>query len=410
MPRVAFTDLLFSWPPNGGADIDLYHVLGGLQSAGVDVRLFYAAIHGADDRGIVDADALPLPATPIRFEPGAYTPTNLRSRFRSAVDAFHPDAVLVTHGFGMKPHLLAALQGYPLASRYYAHELTCARDPRRYRKGAPCEESYLQTPDACRKCALESQQSFITTGNHRAWTADYLAAQAYRPAFHALTISTLRQAKALVVYNRRLRDDLSSLHPNIKVIPGGASIRDIIPTPATSDNNEPKCILMAGRADDPLKGLGVVNEAGRLLWAKRQDFQILVTHYDHGIQTPWMRCVGWRDHAGAMALYATADVVVVPSIWQEPFGLVAVEAMAHARPVVASAVGGLADIVRHGETGFLVPPSDPAALAAHLETLLDSAALRNSLGAEGRRVAAAEYDWSQVIERHYLPLIGELCT
>jgi len=410
MPRVAFADLLFSWPPNGGADIDLYHVLEGLHSSGIDLRLFYPVISGADDRGIVDAEALPFPAAPIHFEAGAYTPENLCSRFRGAVDAFQPDAVVVTHGFGMKPHLLGAMKGYPVASRYYAHELTCARDPRRYRNGAPCANSYLKTPDVCRQCALESQHPFISAGNHRAWTADYLAAQAYRPDFHDLTMSTLRQAKALVVYNRELREDLSALHPNIKVIPGGARIGTISPAPARSDNSAQKCILMAGRADDPLKGLEVVNEAGRQLWAQRQDFQMLVTHYDHAIQTPWLRCAGWRDHAGTMALYAATDIVVVPSIWQEPFGLVAVEAMAHARPVVASAVGGLADIVRHGETGYLIPPNDPGALAAHLELLLDDGDLRSRLGAEGRRVAEAEYDWAQVIERHYLPLIGELCA
>lgn len=411
MPRVAFADLLFSWPPNGGADIDLHHVLQGLQASGVEVCLFYAGIEGADDRGIVDEEQLPYPAKRVPFALGEFTPANLAARFRAAVDSFQPNAVLATHAFAMKPYLLEALSYYPLASRYYAHELTCARDPRRYKDEAPCLNNYLDTPDACRVCALTSQQPFISTGNHRAWTADYLAAQAYAPAHHARTLQSLARARALVVYNRGLRADLLAHHPNVKVIPGGANVSRIEASPLPERGaGERKTILMAGRADDPLKGMAVLCEAGRLLWRERQDFQMLVTHYDHGVQTPWLRCAGWRDHAGAMALYADADIVAVPSIWQEPFGLVAVEAMAHARPVVASEVGGLADIVRHGQTGYLVPPNDAQASAEHLRCLLDNADARRRMGEEGRRVAASEYDWQCVIDRHYRPLIEELIT
>lgn len=411
MPRVAFADLLFSWPPNGGADIDLYHVLQGLHAAGMEVCLFYAGVEGADDRGIVEAAQLPFPAKRVPFALGEFTPEYLAARYRAAVDAYQPDAVLATHGFAMKPCLLEALSHYPLASRYYAHELTCARDPRRYKDDAPCPNNYLDTPDACRVCALTSQQPFITTGNHRAWTADYLAAKAYAPAHHARTLQSLARARALVVYNRSLRADLLAHHPNVKVIPGGANVGGILTSPLpVRAARDRKTILMAGRADDPLKGMAVLSEAGRLLWRERQDFQMLVTHYDHGVQTPWLRCAGWRDHAGAMALYGEADIVAVPSIWQEPFGLVAVEAMAHARPVVASEVGGLADIVRHGQTGYLVPPGDAYALAERLRSLLDDAATRSSMGEEGRRVAASEYDWQCVIDRHYRPLIEELIT
>jgi glycosyltransferase involved in cell wall biosynthesis len=80
---------------------------------------------------------------------------------------------------------------------------------------------------------------------------------------------------------------------------------------------------------------------------------------------------------------------LVPSAWAEPFGLVAVEAMQAGRPVIASAAGGLADIVVDGETGLLTPPGDPAALAAALRRLLADKALREAMGEAGRRRAAA---------------------
>jgi D-inositol-3-phosphate glycosyltransferase len=59
--------------------------------------------------------------------------------------------------------------------------------------------------------------------------------------------------------------------------------------------------------------------------------------------------------------------------------------MAHGKPVVASAVGGLLDLVRHGETGLLVPPGDAAALRSALERLLADGTLRRRMGREGRR-------------------------
>lgn len=76
---------------------------------------------------------------------------------------------------------------------------------------------------------------------------------------------------------------------------------------------------------------------------------------------------------------------LVPSIWPEPFGIVALEAMAAGRPVVASRIGGLADLVADGETGLLVPPGDPDALRAAIERLLANPTLRDAMGAAGMR-------------------------
>jgi D-inositol-3-phosphate glycosyltransferase len=95
--------------------------------------------------------------------------------------------------------------------------------------------------------------------------------------------------------------------------------------------------------------------------------------------------------------YSAAQVVVVPSRY-ESFGLVALEAMACGTPVIASNVGGLADLVRDGRTGYLVPDGDAAALAAKLLPLLGDPGLRATLGAHG--VATAEaYSWAAVAEQ-----------
>jgi len=95
------------------------------------------------------------------------------------------------------------------------------------------------------------------------------------------------------------------------------------------------------------------------------------------------------------ALLRSADVVVCAP-WYEPFGIVPLEAMACGVPVVATAVGGLADSVVPGRTGLLVPPRDPAALADAIAALLASPILGAAFGRAGRRRAQHWYDWARV--------------
>jgi len=91
--------------------------------------------------------------------------------------------------------------------------------------------------------------------------------------------------------------------------------------------------------------------------------------------------------AQVMASWIRASIAVVPSVWNEPQGQVAIEATLLGRPVVASDTGGLRDVVRHGMTGLLVPSADPEALAAALDRLLDDPVRRHRMGEAGRRHA-----------------------
>ena len=96
------------------------------------------------------------------------------------------------------------------------------------------------------------------------------------------------------------------------------------------------------------------------------------------------------------ALMAEMDIVAVPSRF-EPFGIVAVEAMAQGRPVVAAAVGGLTETVVDGTTGRLVPAGDPARLADALADLVRSSALREQMGEAGRERAIALFSPDRVV-------------
>lgn len=95
--------------------------------------------------------------------------------------------------------------------------------------------------------------------------------------------------------------------------------------------------------------------------------------------------------------YQTSDVFCAPSTGQESFGIVLLEAMAAGRPIVASRIPGYAEVLQDGVEGLLVPPKDPAALAASLTRQLSDAELRRRMGAQGR-IRAAAFDWSHVAE------------
>ena len=110
-----------------------------------------------------------------------------------------------------------------------------------------------------------------------------------------------------------------------------------------------------------------------------------------------LRLLGFRDDLDA--LYGAADVVCVPSTRPEPLGLVALEAAAAAKCVVASDAGGLPEIVRDGETGRLVAPGSPRALASTLGELAEAPDLRGRLAAAAAEDVRARFSTDRLLER-----------
>jgi glycosyltransferase involved in cell wall biosynthesis len=104
-----------------------------------------------------------------------------------------------------------------------------------------------------------------------------------------------------------------------------------------------------------------------------------------------------REDREVKAWYARSSVFCLPSI-QEGFGIVFLEAMASGLPVVSTTATAIPEVVPHGRAGLLVPPRDPAALAAALLELLGDADLRRSYGAFGRE-HVRRFSWDRVAER-----------
>jgi glycosyltransferase involved in cell wall biosynthesis len=117
---------------------------------------------------------------------------------------------------------------------------------------------------------------------------------------------------------------------------------------------------------------------------------------------------GSRPNERLAEFYQSARMVVVPSIWPEPFGIVGVEAMAHGRPVVAFDVGGVGDWLSDGVTGFLVRRGDTDGLADRMKKLFDSPDLSTEMGEKGRDLVKARFNRADHMDR-LLKLYRKAC-
>jgi glycosyltransferase involved in cell wall biosynthesis len=106
--------------------------------------------------------------------------------------------------------------------------------------------------------------------------------------------------------------------------------------------------------------------------------------------------LGWREDLPAVM--AGWDIFVIPSL-DEGFGMAALEAMATGLPVIASAVGGLCELVQDGETGWLVPRAAPVELAQRLSQLIRDSGTREAMGVAGRKRASDEFSTSRMVDQ-----------
>ncbi|HLH28780.1 MAG TPA: glycosyltransferase family 4 protein, partial [Acidimicrobiales bacterium] len=171
--------------------------------------------------------------------------------------------------------------------------------------------------------------------------------------------------------------------------------RDVRPVPGR--------IMVTSSSDVPLKGLVPLLEAVAKLRTEREVELVVIGRprpegrvakaIDRLDLGPAVRCVTGITDDELAAHYGQAEVAVVPSLY-EGFSLPAIEAMACGVPLVATTGGALPEVVGHdGETGLLVPPDDPGALATAIGRLLDDPDLRMRLGAAGRRRVLGRFTW-----------------
>jgi glycosyltransferase involved in cell wall biosynthesis len=182
---------------------------------------------------------------------------------------------------------------------------------------------------------------------------------------------------------------------DVRVIPNGIAVPD-----APAAEADPPEVLYAGRLSQE-KGIEELVAACEGL--------DLVVAGDGPLRGLVPQALGFLSPDDLATRYGRAAVVVCPSR-SEGFGVVCAEAMAHGKAVVATAVGGLATLIRHGHTGLLVEPGNPKALRAAIDLLLDNPALRRRVGEAARADVAVRFAWPSVtratIDAYQTALVG----
>ncbi|HEY3922753.1 MAG TPA: glycosyltransferase family 4 protein [Gaiellaceae bacterium] len=195
----------------------------------------------------------------------------------------------------------------------------------------------------------------------------------------------LRPARAVICVSEPLTEAMRAIGvEQARFIPNGVAL------PATTEReDESPFVLYAGRLAKE-KGIPELIEAAQGLR--------LVVAGDGPLRGLVPQALGFVPHDELERLYDRAAVVVLPS-HSEGLPLCVLEAMAHGRPVVATPVGGIPQLVENGRTGYLVPPGDPQALRFALERLLGDPALRARMGIAARDRVARLCSWERVTDQ-----------
>jgi len=229
----------------------------------------------------------------------------------------------------------------------------------------------------------------------------------------------VESAAAVVAVSAGMRDDVLAAYPavppdRVRVIRNGIDTAEYAPDPATDvldaygvDAARPS-VIFVGRITRQkgvpvlLRAAAAMDPAAQLvLCAGQPDTPELAAEVEGLVADLRATRSGviWIPEMlpkrAVIQLLTHATVFACPSLY-EPLGIVNLEAMACGTAVVASAVGGIPEVVSNGETGLLVPPGDPVALAGALNTLIADPGRAAALGRAGRDRAVAEFGWQAV--------------
>lgn len=304
------------------------------------------------------------------------------SRLLSRAD---PNA-LIAHSpyYALGPATLRWLQGR-IPSIYVLHDVTplCPRETRLTRAGE--------------LCGVPQGFSCVSSGCYRIGDSRRPISDTYGLLMRGLQMHAARTVRQWVVPSRYLAE-LLEVHgvagDRIAIVPPFAwpvPSRDVMPVPGR--------LLYAGRLVAE-KGVRLLFDALRVLNCAEWSLDVAGAGPERGRleqfaeQHGWAARIRWLDSLSADALaaqYAQAEVVVMPSLIPESFGLVGLEAMSHARPVVGFGSGGMSEWLRDGITGKLARWGDPVSLAAAIDALLLQPGYARQLGLRARVIATCEF-------------------
>ncbi|MBI3797390.1 MAG: glycosyltransferase family 4 protein [Deltaproteobacteria bacterium] len=370
--------------PTGGAELLTLALRDGLRERGHEVRVFASSARLDGGDSFADTECLGTTSS-WRVLLQAVNPWAF-GRLRHLLAVFQPDIVHVGIFLTqLSPVILPLLREIPSVYQVHWYRPICPVGTKTLPDGSICR---VPAGTVCyrNRCLplrhLPSRMVQMTLWRH------------WRGVFKRIIVNS-NAAK------RRLEAEgfgpLEVLYPGVPTLP----LRPPLSFPPT--------IAFAGRfmhqkgAEVLLRAFGKVVERvpqARLLLAgdgpDRQALDRLITAL--GVSSH-VSLLGHLPRAEVEHHFASAWVQAVPSRFAESFGLVAVEAMMRGTAVVASASDGLTEIVRDGQTGFLVPPADAGALAEALVRILSNRELAERLGEAGREVALTHFRWETYLDK-----------
>ncbi|MEM9153560.1 MAG: glycosyltransferase family 4 protein [Cyanobacteria bacterium P01_F01_bin.33] len=370
--------------PTGGAELLMFTLRDELRRRGHDARLFASSAQVGSHPRWADYECL---GTTSRFRAllQSYNPW-ASQRLRQVLQDFQPDVVHVKIFLTqLSPSVLSLLQTVP--SLYYVawYRPICPKGSKTLPNGSPCRDRY---GTACYRHGCLPLQD---------WLPLMLQMRQWRQSQHCFS--------QIVANSQAVQQCLEAEG----IATDGVIGCGIPERPARPPLTSPPTVVFAGRLVGE-KGVDVLIEAFAQLRAHSPDARLIVAGdgperdrlktqvNDLGLSDA-ITLPGHLPRAELEQRFNQAWVQVVPSRWAEPFGMVAAEAMMRGTAVVASASGGLLEVVQNNHTGLLVPPENVDALARALLTLLSDRALAERMGRAGRIVARAQFSETVFVDR-----------
>ncbi|MGH7790789.1 MAG: glycosyltransferase family 4 protein [Thermodesulfobacteriota bacterium] len=370
--------------PTGGAEINILMLRDALRNRGHDARIFASSARHGNVENLADYKCF---GTTSGFRTLLQTANPWAFfQLRRLLAEFRPDVVHVQIFLTqLSPLILPLLRGIPSLYHVVWYRPVCPLGTKRLPNGANCE---VRAGVACykNKC-LPIRDWLPIMFQMKLWRNQ-------KKAFN-LVIANSEEVKRRLV--------AEGIEP-VEVVQHGIPVRTLSSPPST-----PPTIAFAGRLVRE-KGIDVLlnafaNVVKQIPWAKlliagdgpeRGSLTILISSLglSHNVIM-----LGHRSRQELERLFDGAWVQAVPSLWAEPFGLVAVEAMMRGTPVIASRSGGLVDIVQDGKTGFLIPPGNVDLLTEALLKLLSNRELAEKMGRAGHDVAIAQFSEATFVDK-----------
>lgn len=358
--RVLYVNKLYPPDSGGGAEVTLASIVQGMRARGIEARVVTTS--AAPERVVDEVEGVPVVRLPLR---NLYWHNDTRKRpraltllwhgidtynlamqraLRREIDAFAPDLVSFHNlvGFSAAAWTAAAEAGIPALQVLHDYYHLCARS-QLHRGADNCDERCV----SCKLLRLgrgqASRKLDAVVGISRAVLDRHLAAGVF-----------CEVKKKQVIHNAR------ALRPGkLRVAAPRATTFGYLGTLGSWKGIEQLLLAFSSlRADPELSGL-------RLLVAGRGD-----ERYEQSLRRRYEDPA--RQFLGQVKpeqLLSQIDVLVVPSLWHEPLGMVTVEALAAGVPVIAAARGGIPETVRHEDNGLLYDPGRPGALDACMRRL-----------------------------------------